>query len=216
MDTEAFISKLAAGGAHKPMPHPLAVAGKWLLALLVYFVAVTAFSGLRTDIAVKLGQPLYLVELTGMLATAMTAAVAASFLALPDVGQRPWIRFVPFLPLMMLAGWLLHGMAAGNAMPLIECIKMQRYQCIFLLMLFSILPGIFMFITIQRAAPTRCCWAGSMAGLSVASFGYILLRLVSDSDDPTQLIVWHFIPVMLVTMIGMISGKLFLGRTLKA
>lgn len=213
MDTDAFISQLAAGGAHKPMPRPLAVAGKWLGLLAVYFVVVTFFSGFRPDIAVKWTQPLYLMELTGMFATAVTAAIAASFLALPDIGQRPWIRFVPFVPLIILAGWLLHGITAGNAMPLIECIKMQRYQCIWLLMLFSILPGIFMFVTIQKAAPTRCCWAGSMAGLSVSSFGYILLRLISVSDDPTLLLVWHFIPVMLVTIIGMVAGKFYLRRS---
>ncbi|MDE3017362.1 MAG: DUF1109 family protein, partial [Pseudomonadota bacterium] len=143
MDTNAFISQLAAKGAQKPMQRPLLVAGKWLLLLAAYFAVVTMFTGFRPDIAAKWQQPLYLIELAAMLTTAITAAVAASFLALPDVGQRPWIRFVPFVPLMFLGGLLLQNMANGNAMPLIECIRLQKYQCILLLILFSLLPGIF-------------------------------------------------------------------------
>lgn len=209
MDTEGLIAGLAAKGPGKPLPSPLAMTGKWLLALLLYFIVVTAFTGLRPDMAVKWQQPLYRMELAGILVTAVTAAFAASFLALPDVGQRPWIRFLPFLPLMFLAGLLWQSVAAGHAMPLIECIRAERYDCIALLALFSIVPGVFMFVTIQRAAPTRCCWAGSMAGLAVASVGYILLRLVDTSDDPSMLILWHFIPVMLITMAGMVIGKFY-------
>lgn len=209
MDTEALIARFAAEGAKKPLPHPLAVAGKWLVLLAVYFGIVTLVTGFRPDIATKWTQPLYLMELTGMLATAIAAAIAASFLALPDVGQRPWLKFVPLIPIMILGALLMQSIASGNAMPLIECIKMQRYDCLVRITLFSVVPAAFMFITIQRAAPTRCCWAGSMAGLSTASFGYVLLRIVDTADDPSALVIWHLIPVMLVTMIGMVVGKFY-------
>ncbi|MEQ1789124.1 MAG: DUF1109 domain-containing protein [Rickettsiales bacterium] len=209
MDTDAFINQLTAQGARKPLPHPLAVAGKWLALLAVYFIVITVALGLRQDIASKWMQPLYLMELSGMLATAITAAIAASFLALPDIGGRPWLKFIPFAPLMVLVAFLLQSIVAGNAMPLIECIKLQKYACLLVITLFSIIPSVFMFIVIRRAAPTRCCWAGSMAGLSVASLGYVLLRLIDNSDDPTALIIWHFIPVMVITMVGMVVGKFY-------
>jgi hypothetical protein len=209
MNTDDFINRLAVQGAHKPMSHPLVIAGKWLAFLFVYFIVVIIAFGLRQDIASKWAQPLYLIELSGMLVTAITAAIAASFLALPDVGGRPWIKFAPFAPLMVLVVFLLQSILAGNAMPLIECIKLQKYACLLVITLFSIIPSIFMFIAIRRAAPTRCCWAGSMAGLSVASLGYVLLRLIDNSDDPAALIIWHFIPVMLITMAGMMVGKFY-------
>ena len=209
MDTEAFISQLTARGVRKPLPHPLSVAGKWVALLAVYFIIITVALGLRQDIANKWSQPLYLMELLGMLTTAVTAAIAASFLALPDVGGRLWLKFVPFAPLMILAAFLLQSILTGNAMPLIECIKLQKYDCLMVIALFSIVPSLFIFIAIRRAAPTRCCWAGSMASLSVASLGYVLLRLIDNSDDPTALIIWHFIPVMLITMVGMVVGKFY-------
>jgi len=209
MDTEALIARFAAEGAKKPLPHPLAIAGKWLALLAVYFVVMTLVTGFRSDIATKWAQPFYLMELAGMLATAITAAIAASFLALPDVGGRSWLKFVPLIPIMIYGILLMESIASGNAMPLIECIQMQRYDCLLTIIFFSIAPAIFMFITIQHAAPTRCCWAGSMAGLSASSLGYVLLRLVDTDDNPSELIIWHLIPVMLVTMVGMVAGKLY-------
>lgn len=209
MDTEALIARFAAEGAKKPLPHPLAIAGKWLALLAVYFVIVTLVTGFRPDLATKWTQAFYLLELVGMLATGITAAIAASFLALPDVGGRPWVKFVPLIPIMMLGLLLMESIASGNAMPLIECIQMQRYDCLARIALFSLVPAAVMFVAIQRAAPTRCCWAGSMAGLSTASFGYVLLRLVDTADDPSALVIWHLIPVMLVTMVGMVAGKFY-------
>lgn len=213
MDTETLIAQFTTEGARKPLPHPLAIGGKWLMLFTAYLVIVILISGARPDIEAKIVQPLYLMELAGMLATAITAAITASFLALPDVGGRPWMKFVPLIPIMMLGVLLMQTIASGNAMPLLECVQMQRYDCLLRIALFSIVPVAFIFITIQRAAPTRCCWAGSMAGLSAASFGYVFLRLVDTNDDPSALVIWHLIPVMLVTMAGMMAGKFYFRKS---
>jgi hypothetical protein len=213
MDTENLIQRLATAGPRKPLAHPVITAGKWLLAVSMYVIVIAVFSDVRPDLGMKRHQPMFVMELVGMLATSVTAALAASWLALPDVGQRPWIRYLPFLPLLLLAVMLLEEMGPADAIPLIECVKLQRYDCIIRIVLFSLLPAAWLFGTIQRAAPTRCCWAGSMAALSVASFGYILLRLVDPNDDPSQLIVWHFLPVLIVTMIGMAVGRVYFRRS---
>lgn len=207
-----FINKLTKEGLKKPFPRPQIVAMKWLVLMAIYFAVLVSFSGFRPDILEKLGQSLYLVELFSMLLTAIIAAYAASFLALPDSNQKSWIRFLPFIPLAFLTGILVRGIYTSDALSLTECLKLGYYQCIIHIVFYSILPGIMMFYTIQKAAPVKCCWAGSMAGLSVASFGYIALRLISKSDDPTSLLVWHFLPVLMIVMIGMMLGKLFLGR----
>jgi hypothetical protein len=209
MDTESIIQRLATAGPRKPLAHPLITAGKWLLAVSVYAFVIAVFSDLRPDLAMKRHQPVYLIELAGMLATSVTAAVAASWLALPDVGQRPWIRYLPMLPLMLLGVILWKDIGTAGLGPLIACIKLKRFDCIMRIFLFSLLPATWLFWNIHRAAPTRCCWAGIMAALTVASLGYILLRLIDPNDDASQLMVWDFLPVLLVTMIGMVIGKLY-------
>ena len=80
----------------------------------------------------------------------------------------------------------------------------------------GILPGIMMFVVMQKQAATKCCWAGSMAALSVVSFAYILLRLTCETDAPIILAIWHFLPALVVVMSGMIIGKVFLGKAWSA
>lgn len=212
MQTNDFITTLAKEGAKKPFPTPSKVVVIWLAAMTTYFAALVTFYGFRPDIAEKIAQPVYLTELLGITLTAIMAAWAASWLALPDTNQKSWVRFLPFIPLAFLMGILVHGMFTTSTLTLSECLKMGRYDCIFRIIIYSLLPGGLMFYTIQKAAPVRCCWAGSMAGLSVASFGYILLRLVDSSDDPAQLLVWHFLPIFLMMAIGMVVGQVYLGR----
>jgi len=212
MRTEDFIATLAKEGARKPFPRPSKVMFGWILAIFAYFGLLLAFYGFRPDMTEKLTQPVYLVEIIGMVVTAVMAAWAASCLALPDTNQKSWVRFLPFIPLAFLMGMLVYGMFTNSTLTLSECLKLGRYDCIVRIVLYSLLPGGLMFYTIQKAAPVRCCWAETMAGLSVASFGYILLRLIGKSDDPTQLLVWHFLPVFLMMAIGMMIGKLYLGR----
>lgn len=212
MQTNDFIATLAKEGARKAFPSPSKVTIGWLLAIIAYFGLLIAFYGFRPDMAQKITQPVYLTELLGMTVTAIMAAWAASWLALPDTNQKSWVRFLPFIPLAFLMGMLVYGMFTNSALTLTECLKMGRYDCILRIVIYSLLPAGLMFYTIQKAAPVRCCWAGSMAGLSVASFGYILLRLIGKSDDPTQLLVWHFLPVFLIMAIGMMIGKTYLGR----
>ncbi len=212
MQTNDFIATLALEGSGKPFPRSSYVMIGWLAAITSYFGVIVAFYGFRPDMAEKLAQPVYITELLGMAATAIMAAWAASWLALPDTNQKSWIRFLPFIALAFTMGILVHGMFTTSSLTFIECLKMGRYDYIVRIIIYSLLPGGLMFYTIQKAAPVRCCWAGSMAGLSVASFCYILLRLIGESDDPTQLFVWHFLPVFLIMAIGMIVGQTYLGR----
>ena len=216
MNNRDFIDKLTDEGPKKPWPSSHKVVAKWLALMAVYFAVLVAISGFRSDIALKMANPLYLVELLLMLLTTVAAAYGASFLALPDDNQKPWIRFAPLIPLVFLLGIICYGLCCSEAMPLIECLKSGRYDCIMHVTLYSIVPIVAIFYTVQKAAPIKCCWAGAMAGLSAASFGYIALRLISDkSDDPTSLMIWHFLPVVAVVIISTMFGKVIFSRSWK-
>ena len=212
MKTEDFIAMLAKEGAKKPLPTPSKSTFKWLLIITFYFGGLVVFHDFRADISKKLSEPIYITEIITMLATAILAAWSASWLSLPDTHPKSWVRFLPLLPLLLLVGILFYCILTANSLSLSECLKLGRYDRIIRIIAYSLFPGIVIFHTIQKGAPVRCSWAGTMAGLSVSSFGYILLRLVDQSDDPTQLLIWHFFPVLLVTIIGTTLGKVYLGR----
>ena len=104
-----FINTLANEGSKAAFIKPSVIVAKWLGITLLYFIGIAIFTGPRFDVVSKLGQPLYLTELVLIILVGITAAIASSFLALPDSNQRPWIRFVPFFPLAFSIGILARG-----------------------------------------------------------------------------------------------------------
>lgn len=50
-------------------------------------------------------------------------------------------------------------------------------------------------------------WAGIMAALSVTAFAYVGMRLVEMNDNPAHLIFWHALPVMIMSIAGMLAGR---------
>ena len=212
METRDLISQLAHQGAPRPAPRASAVVLRLLVLVTVYFALLLLIHGLRDDIGSKIQQGLFLTEVLLMLSVVLLSALAAGWLSLPDINQQPWVRFAPLAPLGLFVGLLIYGMWNFSTLTLSECLQLGRFDCVVRIILYGLLPGGVMFYLAAKAAPTRCRWAGSMIGLCVAGLGYILLRLVDPSDDPMQLVVWHFLPVMLMTLVGMVLGHRLLRR----
>lgn len=215
MNIDNLITKISQEGAKKPLPNPMKVTVKWLLLMVLYFVVLASFSGLRPDILVKLLQPLFLFELVMILTLGVVCAYVASVLALPDSAQKPWIRFVPFVFLTCLLAILAYQIWTTKTLPLADCLKLGNYQCIMHIIFYAIMPAIVMFVMIKKAAPIKCCWLGSVVGLCVASFSYAMMRLVEASDDPSTLAVWHLVPVFLMIAGGVMIGEMVFGKIWK-
>ncbi|MDE1900967.1 MAG: DUF1109 family protein [Alphaproteobacteria bacterium] len=212
MQTEELVQQLVAQGPKKRWLHPGKAALGLLAFMLVYYGLIVGFSNFRTDLAVKFKEPLYLLEVGCAFLSGLTALFAANWLALPDVGQRPHIRFLPFLPLGALLGLQLYMMSPLSWDALYECLKLELYMPTVRIMLYGLFPAAIVFFVMEKAAPIRCCWAGSMAALAVACFGYILLRLTDGMDDPMRVAMWYFMPVGLMAVVGMMAGGMTLKR----
>lgn len=210
------ITSLAKEGAKRPLSSPSTTILRWALLIVTYSFIVIYLDGLREDFSIKISEGLFLIELSLLIVLTISSGVAASILALPDVIQKAWIRFLPLIPLVIFTALLAYSTFASSALTISECMMLYRFDCIFHLIFLSLLPACIMFYSILKAAPIYCCWAGSMAGLSAASLGYVLLRIVEKSDDPFKLIIWHFLPVILIMMIGMFLGKFIFSKALKS
>ncbi|WP_027389468.1 NrsF family protein [Chrysiogenes arsenatis] len=207
MRTDDLIAQLAAAGARPPLPSPAKTITYWVGGLGLYFLVLIFWHGARPDLAEKLQQTLFWGELTIMLAITTSALWVAGWLALPDGVDSRWKRLLPLLPLILLAGTLLYATTAPDALSLSECLRNHHFDCLARVLLYAILPALWMTVAIRRGAPTKPRWAGAMIGLAATSGGYILLRITEASDDPTQLIVWHFFPVILLTLLGGAFGR---------
>ena len=207
MSTDALIADMVAKGAHKPLLHPMKQMAYWLSGVAAYLALVSSYSGFRTDITQKLAEPVYVLELALLFLMAFSAALAALCLSRPDCHQMPRIRYVPFVFLFFWAMTAFAGASDLSLTSICDTFGLGQIDCFWHILLFSVPPGIAMFLIIHKGAPVECCWAGTMATWSVTSFGYLGMRLIEMTDNPSHLIVWHALPIMITCMVGMIIGK---------
>jgi len=211
MKTEDLIQQLVNEGPQKPMPHPMRQTMVWLLGMLVYLILITMYIGFRPDINQKLGEISYTFEFILLLGLGITSALSAFCLSRPDGHQMPWLKFVPFGFLLVWIITAFSGMSEQiNLENLAHSMALNHFDCPSYIAIFSIPPGMALFFLVRMGVTTQCYWAGSMATLSVTSFGYLLMRLIEPNDNPAHLIVWHALPIMLICMLGMIIGRLVL------
>lgn len=208
-DTNKLIATLTEEVVPVTPWNPARVVARWLMLAAGYLLLVTLGLGIRPDIMEKLSQPVYALELLLCGLIAATAGMAAACLAVPDSYQKRWVKWLPFAPIVALGMLLLTGNGVDAEM-LSASAATPQYGVVLKLILLAVIPGIFLFVIIRRAAPVECCWAGSMAALAVGSMSYLTLRLVETGGNTADVMLWCYLPMLLLTMLGMMLGKFLL------
>lgn len=208
-NTDKLIARLSEEAAPVTPWDPVRVIARWLIVAAGYLLLVTLALGIRPDIMMKLAQPLYSLELFLCSVVAATAGAAAAFLAIPHSNQERWIKWLPFFPMAVLGAVLIMegGVDAGL---LSASASTPQYSIVLEFLLLAVIPGIFLFAIIRSAATVKCCWAGSMAALAVGSLAYLVLRLVETGGNTADVMVWCYLPMLALTMTGMLLGKFLL------
>ncbi|MBI1285402.1 MAG: DUF1109 family protein [Thiobacillus sp.] len=210
MDTKQLIDQLVIEGAQKPLPGPMRQTLVWLAGTSLYVTTLTAYNGVRSDIADKLGNPRFALELVLLFAIASSAALAAFCLSRPDAHQKPWLRFVPLGFLVLWAMTAFSGAPELTAADILQSLTAGQFDCPWNILMLSVPPGVVMFLIIRRGATIRCCWAGGMATLGATSLGYLWMRMIEQNDNLAHLIVWHAVPILLMCVVGMMAGHMAL------
>jgi hypothetical protein len=210
MDTDSFISTLAAEGPPKPMLALPAQMALWLAGTILWLAVFALHGGLRPDLAHKLNEIYYPPELMLLFGLGVTSAIAALCLSRPDSYQIRWIRFAPFLFLVLWALTAVLNMDPMKSSSFGLALNDAHFDCIGCILAFAVPPGLAMFLMVRHGAPVNSLWAGGMAAGSVAAFAYLGMRVVEQNDNPFHLLIWHALPVLVLCAAGMLAGKIFL------
>ena len=84
---------------------------------------------------------------------------------------------------------------------------MNDSMCFVKLLGISTMPVMLGVYVLSKGFVTQSKLAGVNLILSIASFGYIILRIFEIPVNPLQMFIWHFIPVLLMLFIGLAFGK---------
>jgi hypothetical protein len=207
------IAALARAGVPiTPLPSPSARWGRWTLQALAAGVVATVLLRLRPDAAARLHDPFFMMTALVTLGLALTAAAGAFALSVPGARGRV-ARWLPLLPAIAWAALLSTRLAATGA-PLARLAATPFHPvCVLLILSVSAVPGVLLFGMLRRAAPLSVLWTGALAALASLALGALGTQFVCTVDAPAHHLVWHVLPVAVLTCGGLALGaRLFAWR----
>ncbi len=202
---DSLVESLAADARPvKRLLSPVRLTLLWSAAAIIYLVVTLLLTGFRTDIAQSLRNPWFNMELLTLLLVFVSATLGAAVLAFPDLYQKRALAWAPLVAFLlftatMAGAWLVDLPPSPKPVHNIECTAS--------ITLTALLPALWTFLSLRRYASTHSQWAGSVALLSAFSVGAIWLRLHEDTDSITHVVVWHYLPMLAIGLIGFWLGK---------
>ena len=207
-DTNDLIDNLAKDlKPVRPLPRAgvrAAVLSLWAVAL--GFLIMKAVHEPRSDLANALHQNVYLVQGLAMVLAGLMSAYAAFRLSVPDTRIRP-----PVVTALSLSTIIWLAMIAGEFALSGGQMPEPAESCFIGLTMAMSLPLIVAIIMVMHSAPVWRGWAGYAMVLSTGSFGALVMRVTCPSDSPSHLLVWHFLPVLGLALVGVPLGKILLN-----
>ena len=151
-------------------------------------------------------EPRLVLEMAAILATAMTAAIAAFSSVVPGRDRR--FLLLPLIPLGVWLATLGHGclqewQALGSAGLQVRA----DWDCAIPALILSVLPAGAMLLMLRRGAPLTPAVSlalGALAAAAMANFG---LRIFHAGDASIQILVWHVGGAVTVAMIAGALGN---------
>lgn len=199
MSHESLIAKLASEAAPvTPLRPPRVRAARWVLLALAATATGVAAHGLRSNWAMAVADPSYVVTTVLVLATGVAAASVAMGLAVPGVIERTWVRWVPVVLLLSWSGVIVLDLLIDGG-PLRPA--GGGISCLWKTWGIGVGPAAVLLVMARAAAPLDWRWTGSMAALAALAFGALGTELICPATGPAHLLAWHFLPVLATTAV---------------
>jgi hypothetical protein len=185
---------------------PFLRATLWLSLAAVVLGLLCVAQGVRTDIAMRLQEPVFIVSMIGALATAMLAALASFKLSLPE-SSRGWL----LLPLPALAVWastIGYGCLTNWVRMDPEGIHMgEAARCFATLLLTSAPLSIVMLVMLRHAALLRPTAVAAIGGLAIAAMTSFALSIIHDLDATIMILIWNLGTAALIAGLASVFGR---------
>lgn len=202
---EQLVDRLAREAAPvKPAPHPLQLSLRWLAVAAVYLVLSLWISGLRPDLMQKLQEPWFAAEVAALALIFVTTSLSTAVLAFPDLHQMRKAALAP-VGLFALFTAILFFAWQANVPP--APLPEHSIECTLSITLFALLPAAWTFFSLRQFASTHYHWAGVVALLFAFSVGALWLRLHELNNSIIHVILWHYLPMLGIGLVGWLLGK---------
>ncbi len=187
----------------KPVVRPLRLFGQWMLWSLLSISFMVYFSKIRPDLPVQMHDVTFIAEIALLAAMMVLSAISAILLSYPDRYQKHWLVWLPLLPVVLFVALLVY-----------ECMTMPLMfsflgggECTICICLYSSVPAFVLMRLLRKQATTAPLATGMVALLAASSMACLAIRLVEENSSIGHLIVWHYIPLVALALLGVLLGK---------
>ena len=215
ISTEQIIEQLAAGLSPVKSATPLFVFARLCAALVSIVVALSYFHGFREDALDVLSDKMFLIENGIYLFCFVLAVAMAVRSAFPSEVKRivpPWI---PYLLLCAVLGMFVMFSAPVFSADFVDAAA-WGVGCLLTLLAYACLPLLVLWWEIRRGFSVRPRTSGGYALLAAASAGALGLSFACDYNAPEHLLVWHAMPVFVLSVLGFVTGWFFFRPSLNS
>lgn len=189
-------------------PQPLVVRLiKWAVPSLLCGMIGFFTLGFREEIFMNMSSIRFIIENILILIAGICMATAAFISSIPGYKVLPVIILAVISSVIWAGIFLVSGNSIQGNLISTEVQNSRGMLCTMDVILLAVIPGIIIFIMLKRTAATHLGWTGSFAVVSIASIAALSSRFLCHNMDPTHLIVWHFMPVVIMGFIGILLGK---------
>ena len=154
----------------------------WAGITLAATLLLASFSSLRPDLVQQLHEPLFVIEIISLTFTIAAAALVAIWLCFPDLRQKPRMVYLPLAPLALYIGCVIYRVINPETETILPEDAHNGIACVLCIIMYSLVPGFWMFHTLRRHATTHPVLAGAISLLASASVGLLVLKFLEGND----------------------------------
>jgi hypothetical protein len=192
----------------QPLKKPSYWIAQFVLLSLVYYIIAQSFLGFRVDLSEKFSQISFIIEISLILLLLLFCLVSAILTIYPDSYQKPYLLKIPYLILLIITGFLIAEFCAQpfDELPDIN-ISHHTFECSLCIATIAIIPAFYFFYILHKGANLHYLQAGIFAVVAASTIGYLVLRMSEKNDFLPHLLIWHYLPILMLSVIGAYAGK---------
>ncbi|PIR23004.1 MAG: hypothetical protein COV44_04585 [Deltaproteobacteria bacterium CG11_big_fil_rev_8_21_14_0_20_45_16] len=207
MKTDELIDKLSHSlrpQSHRPLWHDYI---RWVVISILAIAMGVSLMGLRDDLGHAVLDGWFQYESLFFLSFGLVCAWIAIMAGRPDQRFGPLSK--SFL-ILGIFGWGAFLVRAFKGEPFDFAAAAPGWSCFMAVILFSMIPTIFLFRKLRQMAPTSLAQTGLWATSSVGILSALGVNLICSNSDGEHLLIWHFAPVLMISLVGFALGRFML------
>ena len=205
MKTEQLIQSLATQAAPVKTTSYQRLMVEWLCLTLGSLMAITLLYGLRADLSQQLSTTSFQIEIMANTMLFLFSGFGAIHLAYP----RKLSKLVP-TSLVIVGAIYVAAILYKIATPAEQSVDLHHSHsiyCLLCILSFAAIPAIYILWRLKQLATTNPAILGALCLLMATSAGAIGVLLVESEVVSTGLILWHYLPLAVISALGYAIGK---------